>query len=412
MARRVFLHVGTPKSGTSFLQAVAHGNAAALRAQGLLVPFDHERHYEATLAIRDVVAAAGRKEQAARGWRLLRETVGKWDADALITHELLAAADTDQAGGAVAALAPAEVHVVITARDLLRQVPAEWQEHVKHGSTLDLVGFVEQVIRHGPAATWFWKVQHVGDLARRWARHVPAEQMHLVTVPPAGAPPDVLWRRFATVLGVDPGCCSIDVVRANESLGAAQVEFLRLVNLDRQRFFTPAGQHRWFKDRLAQQVLSQQPEQRRFGIGAAAAGWAAERSREMARELQDAGYRVVGSLDDLVLRPPLDVRPPPQAGTDELLSVGLQATLHLLALVRDEATARQQLRRKLDQASQEQQQLRERLDRWERRPVRERLILMSADHPSLTRVRHGYWRLADAARWVARLVRAGGRRRG
>ena len=35
MSRRVFLHVGTPKSGTSYLQDKMALNRAALEAQGL-----------------------------------------------------------------------------------------------------------------------------------------------------------------------------------------------------------------------------------------------------------------------------------------------------------------------------------------------------------------------------------------
>ena len=51
---------------------------------------------------------------------------------AVISHELFCAADADQAGRAVRSLQPAEVHVVLTVRDMATLLPAEWQETVKH----------------------------------------------------------------------------------------------------------------------------------------------------------------------------------------------------------------------------------------------------------------------------------------
>ncbi len=47
MADRVFLHIGVPKSGTTYLQAGLWQNREPLRDQGLLFPgrgpFDHNR---------------------------------------------------------------------------------------------------------------------------------------------------------------------------------------------------------------------------------------------------------------------------------------------------------------------------------------------------------------------------------
>jgi hypothetical protein len=38
--QRVFLHVGSPKTGTTYLQGVLWRNREALRRQGLLLPLD------------------------------------------------------------------------------------------------------------------------------------------------------------------------------------------------------------------------------------------------------------------------------------------------------------------------------------------------------------------------------------
>ena len=50
----------------------------------------------------------------------------------------------------------------------------------------------------------FWRVQHLPRDPRGWGADVRPEHVHLVTVPPSGAPHDLLWQRFAGVVGLDP----------------------------------------------------------------------------------------------------------------------------------------------------------------------------------------------------------------
>jgi hypothetical protein len=53
MAEAVFLHIGAPKCGTTFVKSVLWNNREVLAARGILVPgrrpFDHNR---ASMAIR------------------------------------------------------------------------------------------------------------------------------------------------------------------------------------------------------------------------------------------------------------------------------------------------------------------------------------------------------------------------
>ena len=61
---------------------------------------------------------------------------------AVLSSELLAAATPAQARAAVASFGDAEVHAVLTVRDLARQLPSGWQEQVKHRQTMSLDQFV------------------------------------------------------------------------------------------------------------------------------------------------------------------------------------------------------------------------------------------------------------------------------
>src|SRR5690606_3174751 len=138
MARRAFLHIGTPKSGTTYLQSLWWRHHDALADQGLLLPGDNaDVQFQAAAVVRAneaVLATMGPRQRGA--WQRLLDQATDWEGDVLITQEQLVETPAEQVARAVAQLGEVagEVHVVITARDLVRQVPSAWQQRVKHGS--------------------------------------------------------------------------------------------------------------------------------------------------------------------------------------------------------------------------------------------------------------------------------------
>jgi hypothetical protein len=118
MARRVYLHVGSPKTGTTFLQEVLWSQKDQAKEQGLLLPlgafFDH---YLATLAVREIDPQPQDVERATGVWGRIVEAAHDWDGDVLVSHELFAPATAEQAQRAITAFGPeAEVHLVLTVR--------------------------------------------------------------------------------------------------------------------------------------------------------------------------------------------------------------------------------------------------------------------------------------------------------
>ena len=114
---------------------------------------------------------------------------------------------------------------MLSVRDLVRQIPAEWQENVKHRAALSYGAFLEQIQdprREGRIPTWFWGVQEVPDILDRWGHDLPPEHVHVVTVPPPGGSPDLLWKRFVEAFGLDGIDLQLDGERMNPSLGVGR----------------------------------------------------------------------------------------------------------------------------------------------------------------------------------------------
>jgi hypothetical protein len=308
---RVFLHIGEPKTGTTFIQQVLWSNRAELAAQGVVLPGHHPQdHFRASQDLRGIEKLASDPAGSWTGeWEILSSQARQPGKTAVISHELFAAADSGQAATAVRSLQPAQVHIVLTVRDMATLLPAEWQETVKHRNALSWEDWLGDVIdRESVDADrrrwWFWRVHDTLAILRLWAEHVPPERIHVVTNPPRGSAAGLLWERFASLLGIDPGCADLSRARPNASLGMAETEFLRRLN---QALPGPDAVPDWFymwnvKETVAHRALADRPSGGRLALPADRDAWAKEQAETLIGGLRASGYQIAGDLDDL--RPP------------------------------------------------------------------------------------------------------------
>ena len=306
---KVFLHIGEPKTGTTFLQQVMWRNRAELSAQGIVLPGHHAQdHYRASQDLRGMQ----KKESDPAGswtgeWDILAQQAQQAPAAAVISHELFSACDAEQAERAVRSLQPAEVHVVLTVRDMATLLPAEWQETVKHRNGKDWEGWLEDVIDRESSAPdrrqfWFWRVHDTLAIGALWAQFLPPERVHVIVNAPKGAPGSLLWERWAALIGADPGSVDLSRARQNTSLGMAEIEFLRRLNQE----LTPDVPD-WFymwnvKEAVAHRAFAGRPAGPRLVLPAERDGWAKEQAETLITGLRESGFDIIGNVDDL--RPP------------------------------------------------------------------------------------------------------------
>jgi hypothetical protein len=331
--RRVFLHIGLPKTGTTYLQQVVWANRDRLRADGLFLPgFGHREHLWAALDLQERPRLDRRHPKAPGAWqRLVTETLGQSD-DALLTHEFLCGASTEQAARAVAGFPDAEVHLVVTARDAASVISAGWQESVKNGSTVDLDSVMDGTSAGGPEfsmRTW-----DLAGVLERWTPHVPAERVHVLMMPGRGEARDLHWRHFAETLGVDPDAYDAPAEAVNAALGIVQIETLRLVN----RHLPPySARDRgvWIRGYLAEDLLARQPRER-GGLPEKYAARFAELDRAAAALITDRGFHVLGDLSVLAGETPATVegREPQSVSPEELLESASRLVADIVADVR------------------------------------------------------------------------------
>lgn len=294
--RRVFLHVGLPKTGTTYLQQVVWANRDRLRSAGVLVPgFGHREHLWAALDLQERPRLAKRHPDAPGAWQRLVDEASAQQDDVLITHEFFCGATAEQAARAVGAFPDAEVHLVVTARDAASTVLAGWQESVKNGSTVGLDEVMAGESAGGPEfsmRTW-----DLAGVLERWTPDLPGERVHVLVMPGAGEPRELHWRHFAEVLGVDPEAYAAPDDAVNPALGIVQVETLRLVNRHLPKY---SAQERgtWIRSYLAEDLLARQPRER-GGLPEAHRARFEELDRAAVALVGERGFHVLGDLAGL-----------------------------------------------------------------------------------------------------------------
>lgn len=335
----IFLHVGLPKTGTTFLQDLLREHATALAAEGLHYPLmGVPDHFHAALDARgDIRFGGGERSEATGAWQRVVDAAIALPDRVIISHELFATADAEHIAAAMERLRTYEVHVVVTARDPARQIVADWAESVKHGrrqsfeTYLRRAGITKPRTSKVASTSSVFDAQRLTRVLRTWGAALPPERVHVVTVPPSGGDPGVLWRRFASVLGVEdpdrfrPGAA----VRRNERLGVADVELLRRVSqaLDRRIVSDEFGSVT--KELYAQSILPRVSSTASPVLPTAYRSRADKLAERWIQDISDSGYDVVGDLDDL--RPRHGDGPGPDEWTDaQLIDTAAAATAELL----------------------------------------------------------------------------------
>jgi hypothetical protein len=334
MARRVLFHIGLPKTGTSYLQTIIWDNRDRLRDAGVLLPgIERRDHLWSSLVVRGDEHTDRRNPKAPGSWERVVEEIAAWPGDAVISHEFFCSASADQAAAAIDALAPAEVHVVVTAREPLGLFTASWQESIKNKGTTR-IGDYGREVSDDPLVVWDWRALDLGLVLDRWGASVPRERVHVLPLPKPGSPRELLWKRFAGLLRVDPGAFDLDRSFPNESMGVAETETLRRINAQLVDFDRAVDRGVWIRTYLADQRLVPRKGER-YWPGPDQIEDCRRRGEKAVALIRERGFDVVGELEDLLTPENLPERRHPDSVTDaEVAEVAAQMIAVMLSDVR------------------------------------------------------------------------------
>jgi hypothetical protein len=346
MSRVVHLHIGAPKTGTTYLQHRLSRNVKSLARHDVHFPTRSPLVSPELFQFRaalDLLGQdwGGQPGHADGAWGQLAKRLTTRSGISIVSHEILAPAQPDGIARVMRDLEGCEVHVVYSARDLARALPAAWQESIKQGRKWAYRRFLNRVEFGHP---WFYRAFDLPTVLTNWNVGVPPERVHLVTVPQRGADPGELFRRFCTAFGIDPAWAPLDSDRLNTSLGVAETQVIRQLNRRMDRATRREKEY----DELIRELLAQDRLVHRDSapvrLPPGRFAWANEQAESWIEWVKGSGIHVVGDLDDL--RPVPLAEAEPYVNPDKVPARAvLAAAVDALSAMTREAASRPDPRR-------------------------------------------------------------------
>ena len=301
--------------------------------RGVVVPGSERRdHLWASRQVREVRSHDRAPERQRTAWARILAQLASADGTGLVSHEFFAAASADQASAMVQALAPAEVHLVVTAREPLGLFTASWQESLKNGATTPMTDYARRVSSR-PADIWNWRTLDLRLVLERWTAAVPPELVHVVVLDP-GAPREDVWHRFAGIVGIPTEGIDLSGSFPNTSMGVAEAETLRRVNGSLTDFDNAFDKGVFIRTFLADERLVPRGGER-FWPEADQVEECRRRGEETVDYLRRTPVDVVGDLEHLRVPEVLEQRRSTQSVTDdEVADVAVDLVATMLGDVR------------------------------------------------------------------------------
>ena len=305
MTERVYLHIGLPKTGTTYLQSALWQNKELLSEAGLLLPGRHRRrHLLATMDLCEDPKLARRKGDVDSPWDDLVAEAREWPGD-----------------------------VLITAREMVGLAISRWQEYVRNGGRRPIDEYPASGA-YDPTDEWGWASFDLADILARWGSVVPHDRMHILPMAPDPSDPTELLNRFLSVMGYADVPVEMPEEPVNESLGLVEAELLRRTTAVMQDFRAAADRGNWIRGYLAAPgVMPSSGE--RFRPSDERLAELEERGRRAVATLRDGGYDVAGDLSVLEPRDVRDRRQPGEVTDSEQLDVAVHVIAALMTRVRE-----------------------------------------------------------------------------
>lgn len=329
VASRLYLHIGTQKSGTTYLQRILERLSPSLAEAGVLYPtwtsrgdlvYNHEPATYGLLGPAEYPWVAERVAEVQRKpWARLVEHVTRWKGPAIVSGEAISVIRPDAARRLVDALGVRETVVIITARDLGRVLPSSWQQSIRNGRSGGFDYYLGTIAKQrgdaGVAADptrWdhdvdltFWRAYAIGTLVKRWGSVVGASNVRVIGVPRPRDGEHALWQRFVTATDLGGSAPdeppAISTLRANVGLTEPEVLLLAAFNREAEqrgisRIDSRSVRMALIKDHLVPRADRGTPVRLSAAWFERATGWAAEDFDI----LRGSGCTYIGAPEDLM----------------------------------------------------------------------------------------------------------------
>lgn len=236
MAKRLIVHAGFHKTGTTALQSALFAASDQLRVEGLTYPHvGGKAHHKAIYSL--MGKGWGWEERGGnppdpKKWPELIRKVKRARDTAIISSEFLCELSEEEITKFKSELGIEDVTIYFTLRPLLKIVPSAYQQHLKIGIRSDYEKWLHSILDEPGTSTItpsFWVRHQHEKVLRKWIAAYGKERVKLVIVDEKD--PDFMYQTFNHALGLkEPLLVEQKEKDSNRSLTLAEVALLRKIN--------------------------------------------------------------------------------------------------------------------------------------------------------------------------------------
>ena len=234
--KKVVIHAGFHKTGTTALQHSLHASTELLKTAGYRYPIVDQGTSQSgsVLALADRGwgwQARGSKVIPKKVWtKLVRQTLAGKD-NVVLSSEFFSELDENQVRQVKSAFTGQNVQIVFTMRALDKLFPSTYQQSLKSGSSYSYEAWLERTVNDyfAEQKTGFWKRNRHAQVISRWTQIFGAENVTLITADESN--PGLLFDRFSEFLNLPVGELKpVADSGLNRSLLLDEIYLLRAIN--------------------------------------------------------------------------------------------------------------------------------------------------------------------------------------
>ena len=306
--RRLIVHAGFHKSGTTALQESFDAQSDELRDAGIVYPnIGRKAHHRIAWALADKTWGWGKRggeKTPRRKWTELAKQINSSKAETiLISSEFFSELNIEAIKTIKKEIKNRKVEVVFTVRPLVKLLGSSYQQYLKYGIKADYTTWLHSVLdkpgesKINPS---FWKRNFHGQVVARWVEVLGAKNATVIIVDESK--PEFLFDSINEHLGLPKGFLKAQETGSNRSLTMEEIALLIEINKrfpqerewNEYEVFIRDGYIRRLTDHVKLSTESGKlttPQ------------WAIDKGNEIGtqnkQELVAAGAKIIGDIDSL-----------------------------------------------------------------------------------------------------------------
>lgn len=234
--RRLIIHAGFHKSGTTALQEAFDAQSNELKSAGILYPnIGRKAHHRIAWALTGRAwgwSNRGGEKTSRKHWEQLAKSINGSKAETIvISSEFFSELNGDSIRTIFSEIKGRKIEAVFTVRPLVKLLSSSYQQYLKYGIKADYTTWLHSVLdKPGESKInpTFWMRHFHGRVVARWVDVLGAANVTVIVVDESK--PEFLFDSINSYLGLPQGFLKAQKTGSNRSLSTEEVALLIELN--------------------------------------------------------------------------------------------------------------------------------------------------------------------------------------